>query len=138
MKVSLEIGNLINDEQCYEQVRRLRWPKKITCPHCQSEAVIKRGKDDSDPHRQRYECHGCHKRFDDLTNTVFSGHHPPLKIWVLCLYFMGLNLSGRQISQELNLNKDDTQRMVSQLRSGIVKKSPSSPCQAKLSSMKCI
>ncbi len=78
MKVSLEIGNLINDEQCYEQVRRLRWPKKITCPHCQSEAIIKRGKDESELHRQRYECHGCHKRFDDLTNTVFSGHHQPL------------------------------------------------------------
>ncbi len=124
MKVSLEIGSLINDEQCYEQVRLLRWPKKITCPHCQSAAIIKHGKDDSEIYRQRYECHGCSKRFDDLTNTVFSGHHQPLKIWVLCLYFMGLNLSNRQISQELNLNKDDTPRMVSQLRSGIVKKSP--------------
>ncbi len=110
MKVSLEIGSLINNEQCYEQVRRLRWLKKITCPHCQSEAVIKRGKDDRAP-SPTLRMSRCHKRFDDLTNTVFSGHHQPLKIWVLCLYLMGLNLSNRQISQELNLNKDDTQRM---------------------------
>ncbi len=26
-------------------------------------------------------------------------------IWILCLYFMGLNLSNQQIAQELNLNK---------------------------------
>ena len=40
-------------------------------------------------------------RFDDLTGTVLAGHHQPLRVWVLCLYFMGLNLSNRQIAQEL-------------------------------------
>jgi len=115
---------LISDEQCYEQVRQLRWPERVTCPHCLSGDIIKRGKDDSEPYRQRYECHGCNKRFDDLTDTVFAGHHQSLKVWVLCLYFMGLNLSNHQIAQELDLNKDDVQRMTSQLRDGIVKKNP--------------
>ncbi len=64
----------------------------------------------------------CDKCFDDLTDTIFSGHHQPLKIWILCLYFMGLNLSNRQISFELDLNKDDAQSMISQLRLGIIKK----------------
>jgi len=45
----------------------------------------------------------------DLTGTVLSGHHQPLSAWVLCLYFMGLSLSNQQISQELDLNKDDLQ-----------------------------
>jgi len=120
--VGLEIKNLIDDEECYKQVRQLRWPENVFCPHCQSVDIIKRGKDDTEPCRQRYECHGCHKRFDDLTGTVFSGHHQPLKVWILCLYFIGLNLSNRQIACELDLNKDDAQRMASQLRSGIVKK----------------
>ena len=52
-------------------------------------------------------------------STVFAGHHPPLRTWVLCLYFMGLNLSNRQIASELGLNKDDVQRMTKQLRQGI-------------------
>ena len=39
-------------------------------------------------------------RFDDLTGTVLAGHHQPLRVWLLCLYFMGLNLSNRQIDQE--------------------------------------
>ena len=29
--------------------------------------VIKRGFDDTELARQRYECHDCDKRFDDLT-----------------------------------------------------------------------
>ena len=58
----------------------------------QSTQVIKRGFDDTEPARQRYECTACHTRFDDLTDTIVAGHHQPLKVWVLCLYFMGLNV----------------------------------------------
>jgi transposase-like protein len=45
--------------------------------------------------RQRYRCKSCLARFDDLSGTVLAGHHKPLRIWVLCPYFMGLNLSNR-------------------------------------------
>ena len=86
--------------------------------------VIKRGFDDTEPARQRYECHDCDTRFDDLTDTIFAGHHQPLKVWVLCLYFMGLNVSDEQIAHELALNGSDVQYMTTQLRGGVVKKSP--------------
>src|SRR5207253_6597879 len=33
----------------------------------------------TEPARQRYECHDCDTRFDDLTDTIFAGHHQPLK-----------------------------------------------------------
>jgi len=41
---------------------------------------------------------------DDLSDTIFAGHHQPLRVWILCLYFMGLNLSSEQIAQELDLD----------------------------------
>jgi transposase-like protein len=72
----------------------------------------------------RYQCHGCRKRFDDLTDTIFAGHHQPLRVWVLCLYLMGLNLSNEQIAQELGIDPDDAQVMASQLREGIVARKP--------------
>ena len=97
----INIQGLVSDEQCYETVRNLRWPDGPRCPHCHSKNVIKRGHDETQKARQKYGCKDCEKRFDDLTGTVFSGHHQPLKIWILCLYFMGLNLSNQQISQEL-------------------------------------
>jgi hypothetical protein len=37
---------------------------------------------------------------------------------------MGLNLSNRQIAQELDLNEGDVQAMTSQLRQGLVERQP--------------
>ena len=59
-----------------------------------------------------------------MTGTIFAGHHQPLRVWVLCLYFLGLNLSNEQIARELDLDPDDAQRMCSQLRQGIVEHKP--------------
>jgi hypothetical protein len=42
---------------------------------------------------------------------------------VVCLYFMGLNISNEQIAQELALNGSDVHQMTTQLRAGIIKKS---------------
>ena len=80
-----------------EKIRSIRWP----------EGTLRRG-------------------FDDLTDTVFEGHHQPLKIWILCLYFMGLNLSNQQIASELDLNPSDMQQVTQQLREGVEKKNSSS------------
>jgi len=69
-------------------------------------------------------CKACAFRFDDLTNTVLAGHHQPLRVWVLCLYFMGLNLSNQQIAKELGLCGSDVQVMTEQLRRGLATKTP--------------
>jgi len=55
---------------------------------------------------------------------VLAGRHQPLQVWVLCLYFMGLNLSNRQIALELGLDASDMQAMTEQLRAGLVAKAP--------------
>jgi len=122
--MDIRIQNLVDDERCYETVRNLRWGNSVKCPHCEGKEIIKRGRGERESACQRYECKACGKRFDDLTNTVFAGHHQALKVWILFLYFMGLNLSTRQIAQELNLNKDDAQNMAEILRSGVVEKKP--------------
>ena len=116
---------LIDDVQCYQTVRDLRWPDGVSCPSCESKQIIKRGLDDTEPARQLYECKDCHSRFDDLTDTLFAGHHQPLKVWLLCLYFMGLNLSNDQIGEELGVNSSDVHQMTTELRGGLVKKSQS-------------
>ena len=120
----VNIQDLIDDAKCYETVRTMRWPDEVSCPHCSSAAVTKGGRDDTQPHRQRYQCHACRRRFDDLTGTIFAGHHRPLRTWITCLYLMGLNLSGLQIAKELDMNKDDARAMIQQLRQGIVDRRP--------------
>ena len=68
------------------------------------------------PDRERYLCGGCVWNCDDLTDTIFAGHHQPLRVWLLCLYFMGLNLSNRQIARELGLDEVSAHEMATQRR----------------------
>jgi len=124
MSTAINLSLLISDEKCFELVRHHRWPAGVRCPKCTSHHVVRNGHDDRQRERQRYLCRGCGERFDDLTGTVLAGHHQPLRMWVLCLYFMGLNLSNRQISRELGLNENDVQVMTGHLRAGLVAKLP--------------
>jgi hypothetical protein len=65
----------------------------------------------------------CRQRFDDLTGTIFAGHHQPLRAWDPCLYLMGLNLSGLQIAQELDSTRMTPGRWSSSAQ-GIVERKP--------------
>ena len=120
----VNLSSLIDEAKCYELVRQHRWPEGIRCPRCGDAKVARDGRDDAQPHRQRYRCPACGARFDDLTGTALAGHHQPLRVWVLCLYLMGLNLSNRQIAQELDLGMSDAQAMAEALRHGLTAKLP--------------
>jgi len=120
----VNLSGLMDDAKCFAFVRQHRWPEGVRCPGCGSPAVVRDGCDDTQPHRQRYRCKACASRFDDFTSTVLAGYHQPLRMWVLCLYFMGLNLSNRQIAGELGLAVSDVQAMTEQLRRGLVAKVP--------------
>ena len=121
----VNLSSLIDDGKCFDLIRQHRWPDGVRCPTCGSAAVARHGRDDTQPNRQRYRCKDCEARFDDLTGTILAGHHRPLRTWVLCLYFLGLNLSNRQIARELDLSVSAVQVMTEQLRSGLVAKIPS-------------
>jgi transposase-like protein len=124
MPALVNLPSLIDDARCFELVRQHRWPEGVHCPHCEGARIARDGRDDAQPHRQRYRCAACHARFDDLTGTVLAGRHRPLRVWVSCLYLMGLNLSNRQIARELDLGETDVQVMAEQLRQGFAARLP--------------
>jgi len=124
MPALVNLPSLIDDARCFELVRQHRRPDGVRCPRCGGAAIARDGRDDVQPHRQRYRCAACHARFDDLTGTVLAGRHRPLRLWVLCLYLMGLNLSSRQIAQELDLGVSDVQAMTEALRQGLTAELP--------------
>ena len=62
----LNLTYLIDDAKCYETVRQMRWTTGVCCPKCKSSEVIKRGKDERQPARQRYQCKTCNANFDDI------------------------------------------------------------------------
>jgi transposase-like protein len=128
----VNLSSLIDDAKCFELVRQHRWPEGVRCPHCGEARVARDGRDATQPDRQRYRCAACGARFDDLTGTVLAGHHQPLRVWVLCLYFMGLNLSNRQIALELGLSGSDVQLMTEQLRHGLAARIPAATLEGEV------
>jgi len=134
--MQVNLLNLIDESKCFNLLREIRWPNGIICTNCTSSKVVKNGHDENHPNKQRYQCKDCHKNFDDLTDTIFSGSNLTLKIWILALYFLGLNLSNRQIAKELDISVPSAQRLTSILREGIVKKSLIYNLNKKLKQMK--
>ena len=121
--MQINLLNLMDEAKCYDLLREIRWSEGLTCVSCSSCEVIKNGHDENHSNKQRYQCKNCQKNFDDLTGTIFSGSNLTLKVWIVVLYLMGLNLSNRQISKELEISEPTAQRMTTILREGIVKKS---------------
>ena len=122
----LNILNLIDDARCFETIRpsnalapRGDLPPLRLSPSHETGAQRYPSRNDKSMSVPYYE-----SGWTDLTGTIFAGHHQPLRVWMLCLYFMGLNLSNEQITQELDLNSDDAQKMTTQLREGIVERKP--------------
>lgn len=122
--MDLNILDLIDEGKCYDYLRYRRWAGVVKCVRCQSEEVNKNGKSTHSEHCQQYKCKTCGKCFDDRTGTLFSGNHQMLKVWVLVMYFMGLNLSTRQIASvpiAIGIELDDKtcRSMAEQIRTSI-------------------
>jgi transposase-like protein/DNA-binding transcriptional ArsR family regulator len=64
--------SLPDTEDCLQALRRVRWPDGIRCPNCGSLDTIKKGTTGKDA--QRYKCHTCERKFNDLTGTLFADH----------------------------------------------------------------
>ena len=122
--MQINLLRLMDEKACYELLREIRWTDGLQCPHCQHMEISKNGMDEHHCYRQRYKGKNCNRRFDDLTNTIFSGSSKELKTWLICMYLMGLNISNSQIAKELEISEPTAQLMTEKLRAGIVKKKP--------------
>lgn len=121
----LKITEVMSEEECYKKLRGLKYPDdNIVCPRCSSnDCKLTKKSTPSDPN-QHYSCNQCKRHFNDLTDTIFQSSNLPLKSWMCCLYLMGLNISNRQISQELGVSEKTAQNMTNKLRTEVQKNNP--------------
>ena len=120
----IKFSDLLDSGKCHKMLRQHRWPDGVRCPHCDAISIISRGESHRHAGRNRYQCSDCKCNFDDLSLSVFSGHHQPLKVWIYCLYLMSLNIFNLQIAKELGLHQGDVQKMTEQLGQTVHIKSP--------------
>ena len=71
------------DDSCIEEVKKLRFPKGITCSICKTATKHYKVKN-----RTCYECEYCRHQVYPLKGTVFEKTSTPLSVWFYCLYLM--------------------------------------------------
>jgi transposase-like protein len=121
----IKITEVMNELECYNKLREMRWSNdQVVCPRCLSYNCKKIGNVTEEKPSQHYQCKGCGRHFNDLTDTVFNSSNLPLRSWMCCIYLMGLNVSNRQISQELGVSEKSAQNMTKKIRSEIQRNRP--------------
>jgi transposase-like protein len=123
----IHLQALIDDVKGVETVRHIRGPDGVQCPTCDRAEVTTQGRDETQPERQRSRCQSCARRCDELPDTLFAGHHQPLRVWIWCLYVMGLNRSTHPRAQERDLTSSDVHQMTGQWRQGMVAQQSTAP-----------
>jgi tetratricopeptide (TPR) repeat protein len=68
----------LSEEECYELLRRIRWPKETSCTACASKQIREHGKV-SNSFEKRYLCTSCKKTFGDRTDTMFANSNIPIR-----------------------------------------------------------
>jgi transposase-like protein len=82
------IEDFSSGDKAREELKRLRWPKGIKCPRCESDKVspIK--------DRKQYNCNACSYQFSVTSGTIFNDSHLPLWKWFLATYLMTESKKG--------------------------------------------
>lgn len=70
------------DSECRSIMEKLRWPKGVQCPRCDSGTVYR-----ADPRRQ-FDCKSCGYQFSVTSGTIFHDSHLPLPKWFVAVYLM--------------------------------------------------
>ena len=76
------------------------------CPHCESDKVVKNGRQDN---LQTFKCKGCQKRFNRLTNTPLSGLRYKAK-WQEAVASLEAKDSLTQMQERLKICRDTAHR----------------------------
>ncbi|MGQ4892703.1 MAG: transposase [Candidatus Njordarchaeia archaeon] len=111
----IEINPLefVSEDICAQLLREIRWKNHISCPHCGSLNIRRRGK--YGPYL-KYECASCGRIFNDKTGTIFYRSHLPIKFWCAALILDELNYSILRISKILDISYDSAYRMIQKIR----------------------
>lgn len=103
-----------DNDACLEEIKRLRWGDKITCPKCGKDSNFYRVKG-----RTAYACQFCGHHLYPLAETIFDKSTTPLTSWFYAIYLMAqtrAGISAKQLQRELGVTYKTAWRMFHQIR----------------------
>jgi len=101
------------EADCVSYLEKIRWGDKPKCVYCGSTRVT------PVPKEQRHHCNNCNTSFSVTVDTIFHHTHLPLQKWFLavCLVLNAKKgIAARQLSRDLQVNKDTAWRMAMKIR----------------------
>ncbi len=113
---------LLSEAECYELLRRVRWPQGVSCPHCaRARAVRPHGRVTGRPER-RYRCLNCRRTFTDRTGTVFAHRNLPLAEMFQALKLIAETdapLERRELAEILRVDRKTAADLHNKLRAAL-------------------
>ena len=91
-----------------------RWPKGVTCLHCQSKRIYK-----VKNRLGSYQCKDCRDTFTVQTGTVFEKSKVPLRKWLYAVYLLQTarkGISSLQLSKQIGVTQKTAWFMLHRLR----------------------
>lgn len=98
------------EQRCYEDLRRARWPSGVSCPRCGGKQVAVHATS-ACSHRRRYRCTACARTFTDLTDTLLARTNLPLSTWWLYLRLAKQGLGTAEAARRLGVKWDTVAHM---------------------------
>jgi hypothetical protein len=82
----LSLSNFLEEygveEQCFEALVKLRWPKGFECPKCGCNAYCRL------TNRKLFQCNACRGQTSITAGTIYHSTKIPLTKWFLATYLM--------------------------------------------------
>ena len=102
---------------CIKHLEQVKWGTQPTCPYCKSKKTTVMSREN------RHHCNRCNTSFSITVGTIFHRTRLDLQKRFLAITLV-LNakkwISARQLSRDLEVNKDTAWRMVMQIRKAMV------------------
>lgn len=100
----------LSDLEYVSLLENIRWGEKAVCPYCGS-SYSRKLKGEA-----RYQCNDCFTSYSVTVKTLFHRTRIPLKKWFFIIYLLLVKKEEatiRELSKELELNKNTVQKMKS-------------------------
>lgn len=107
------------NNDCLSYLERIRWSDKPRCPYCNSTNSTPL------PKENRYHCNHCNTSYKVTVGTIFHHTHLPLQKWFLAITIIlnaKKNISVRQLSRDLQVNKDTAWRISMKIRDAMIQR----------------
>jgi transposase-like protein len=101
------VSKFNSEEACIAHFEKIRWPRGLECPRCQSKRISKfDAKGKTGKVRHLYQCMDCNYQYTVTVGTIFHDSHLPLTKWFLAIYLIcsaKKGISSLQLKRELDL-----------------------------------